>query len=562
MTPIPASSQFRAIAYLRWRLFRNGLRRKGGAGELAARILVYPIFAGFIIGPVVVATSSAYLAVEHHHPEYLAPVFWAIFALRVLVSINISQPGQSFDPEALIRFPLTFPRFLTVRIFLGLLSASTIIGTLALLGAATGASVADASLAPAAFAAALSLAVADMFLIRMVFAWVDRWLSTRRARELLTGLIILGSVGIQYLNFTYNPGFNHGHTRAASQKLATGMHLYQSAAPVLSHLPPALATASIVAAGAGRTLSTVANLAAILLFGLVSAAVFAWRIEREYRGENLSETANSPAEPQVAHNRPSPVAPAVASVSSSPSLTRFPPTISATLRKEWLYLRRNTTQFYGLLAPLAMVFLFTLRIGSRMSSQDWLLPAAVAYSALGIAALAYNSFGLDAAGIQFYFLAPIRLGDVILAKNLFGFALAAAEFLIIFALLAYTTGIPPLPTVLGTLCWLLFASLVNVTVGNRRSITAPKKMDPSKLARRQAGQLSALISVGLMLTIALLGFALLGLAAYLHQPWLPTPVFAALAIAAFFLYRHGLQGIDTLAANNREILIEELCKTE
>ena len=209
-----------------------------------------------------------------------------------------------------------------------------------------------------------------------------------------------------------------------------------------------------------------------------------------------------------------------------------------------------------------MVFLFTLRIGSRMSSQDWLLPAAVAYSALGIAALAYNSFGLDAAGIQFYFLAPIRLGDVILAKNLFGFALAAAEFLIIFALLAYTTGIPPLPTVLGTLCWLLFASLVNVTVGNRRSITAPKKMDPSKLARRQAGQLSALISVGLMLTIALLGFALLGLAAYLHQPWLPTPVFAALAIAAFFLYRHGLQGIDTLAANNREILIEELCKTE
>ena len=181
MTPIPASSQFKAIAYLRWRLFRNGLRRKGGAGELAARILVYPIFAGFIIGPVVVATSSAYLAVEHHHPEYLAPVFWAIFALRVLVSINISQPGQSFDPEALIRFPLTFPRFLTVRIFLGLLSASTIIGTLALLGAATGASVADASLAPAAFAAALSLAVADMFLIRMVFAWVDRWLSTRRA---------------------------------------------------------------------------------------------------------------------------------------------------------------------------------------------------------------------------------------------------------------------------------------------------------------------------------------------------------------------------------------------
>ena len=87
-------------------------------------------------------------------------------------------------------------------------------------------------------------------------------------------------------------------------------------------------------------------------------------------------------------------------------------------------------------------------------------------------------------------------------------------------------------------------------------------MDPSKLARRQASQLSALISVGLMLAIAGVGFALLGLAAYLQRPWLPTPILAALAVAAFFLYRHGLKNTDILAASHRETLIEELCKTE
>ncbi len=560
MTPISAAQQFKAVAYLRWCLFRNGLRRKGGAGELAARILIFPIFGAFIIGPVIASTTTAFFAVEHGHPDYLAPVFWAIFALRVLVSINISQPGLSFDPESLIRFPLNFPRFLIIRIFLGLLSASTIIGTLALLGAATGASIADSSLAPTAFAAALLLAIADMFFIRMIFAWIDRWLSTRRARELFTGLIIVGSLGIQYLNFTYNPGFGRGHSQAASQKLASGVHLFHIAEPFLRHLPPGLAAASITAAAARHTLPAIADLATVLLFGLVSLTIFAWRMHREYRGENLSETSQTNA-PQPTPRAPQPGAPGTASQTRASSST-LPPTISATLHKEWIYLRRNTTQFYGLLAPLAMVFLFTLRVGSRLSSQAWLLPAAVAYSALGLAALAYNSFGLDATGIQLYFLAPIRLGDVLLAKNLFGFALGAAEFLIILTLLAYTTGLPPLPTILSTLCWLLFASLVNVTIGNRRSITAPKKMDPSKLARRQAGQLSALISVGLMLVIALAGFALLGLATYLHQPWLPAPVFAALALGAFFFYRHGLQGVDTLAANHRETLIEELCKTE
>ena len=564
MTPITATSQFKAVAYLRWCLFRNGLRRKGGAGELAARILVYPIFAAFIIGPVVAATTGAFFAVEHDRPDLLAPVFWAIFALRVLVSINIAPPGLAFDPESLIRFPLTFSRFLIIRTFLGLLSVSTIIGTLALLGAAAGASFANSSLAPIAFATALALALADMFFIRMIFAWIDRWLSTRRARELFTGLIIVGSLGIQYLNFTYNPGLNRGHAQAATQNLASGIHLFQTAEPVLRHLPPGLAASAIAAAAAGRAASALISLAAILLFGLCSAAIFAWRMQREYRGENLSEASPSTSPAPISPARtPQPSPAPLPKVEAPASATaRLPPTIAATLHKEWIYLRRNTTQFYGLLAPLAMVFLFTLRIGSRLSSHEWLLPAAVAYSALGLAALAYNAFGLDATGIQLYFLAPVRLGDVLLAKNLFGFALGAAEFVVIFALLAYTSGTPPLATVLGTLGWLCFASLINVTIGNRRSITAPKKMDPSKLARRQAGQLSALISVGLMLILATLGFGLLGLATYLQRPWLPAPIFAVLALAAFFIYRHNLKGLDQLAADNRETLVAELCKTE
>ena len=53
LAPIPASQQFAAIAYLRWRLFANSFRRKGGAGELVARLIVYPIGFGFLVGPTV-----------------------------------------------------------------------------------------------------------------------------------------------------------------------------------------------------------------------------------------------------------------------------------------------------------------------------------------------------------------------------------------------------------------------------------------------------------------------------------------------------------------------------
>ena len=174
---IPAGQQFAAVAWLRWRLFVNGFRRKGGKGELVARIVVFPVAALFVIGPVVGASFGAYAAVSNGHLEYLTGIFWGIFLLQIIVSINISPPGLSFDPESLIRYPLSFPRYLTIRLFLGLLSASTVVGTFALIAAAAGTTVARPDLWLSAFGAAVALALCNMLFIRMLFAWIDRWLS-------------------------------------------------------------------------------------------------------------------------------------------------------------------------------------------------------------------------------------------------------------------------------------------------------------------------------------------------------------------------------------------------
>ena len=560
--PIPASQQFRAVAYLRWRLFANSLRRKGGAGELAARIVLFPIAILFIVGPALGSGFGAFYAVSSGKLHALSAIFWAITLLQIFVSINLSPPGLSFDPESLIRFPVTFPRYLVVRLFLGLLSASTIIGTCSLLAAAIGIAAARPSLWIIAFAAAGVLALTNMLFIRMIFAWVDRWLSTRRAREFFTGFSILGSIGIQWLNVTFNSGFNRHDPAAQKRKIAAAMHFYHSSNAILSHFPAGLAGVSILNVAHAAVPYALANLFVILLFATLFLAVFGWRMQREYRGENLSDSgsigqpqASAPVTrelPSIAHAELTPATPI--------SGFKLPPAFTASFYKEWIYVRRNTAQLYGMLGPLAMVFIFAGKMGSGLRSSIWTFPAAICYSTLGIAALAYNAFGLDAAGVQFYFLAPVRLHTILLAKNLFSFAISALEALVVYIVLCFVTGRPSLLITIATLCWLIFAVLVNVTIGNMRSIIAPKKMDPSKLSRKQASQLSALMSIGILLLVAALGAGVLMLANLFSLPWLPVPVFLALALGALAFYISGLRGLDALALKNRETLIEELCK--
>lgn len=106
----------------------------------------------------------------------------------------------------------------------------------------------------------------------------------------------------------------------------------------------------------------------------------------------------------------------------------------------------------------------------------------------------------------------------------------------------------------------MFATFANVTIGNMRSLTSPKKMDPSKLARKQASQMSALISIGFMLIAAGIGAGLYLLGKALELPWLPIPALLALAAGAIALYAAGLNRVDAMAYTHREIILEELCK--
>src|SRR5271167_3553641 len=165
-TAAQSRAQFAALAKLRWCIFRNAFRRKGGGGELAARIIIFPLLGLLAFGPVVGSGFGAFYLVSSGHIAMFPILTWAIFALWLLVLLNISPPGLSFDVNTIIRFPLSFTRYITARLFFGLLSASNIIGTLALIAADIGVGIAKPSLLPWSTLLLATFAVTNIFFTR------------------------------------------------------------------------------------------------------------------------------------------------------------------------------------------------------------------------------------------------------------------------------------------------------------------------------------------------------------------------------------------------------------
>ena len=553
-------AQFAALAQLRWCLFRNSLRRKGGTGELIARILFLPIVGVFSAGPIGGAGFAGYYLVSSRHLETLPALTWSIFALWQLVSINIAPPSLSFDINSILRFPISFPRYLTARLFFGLLSASNVIGTLALLSADIGIGIARQSLLPWATLALALFAVANIFFTRMIFAWVDRWLSTRRARELLTALILVASLGFEYLNVTFNPGLQgSGHRHASHLPLL--LKALDHIQPVAALLPPGLTATSLLRFSQSRFVAATLSLLGLIAFAALFVAIYAWRMQREFTGENLSEVVSNKKRATSARTAVSSAAPLDHASAGLSRLVGLTPTIAACLQKEFLYLRRNTNQLFGYLAPVFMVFLFAARIGASGRLGEYVFPLAVAYSILGVSILSYNCLGMDGPGVQFYFVSPARLRDVFLAKNLIGFVLNLMELVMIYAVIIFTGRRPSALIAVATVCWLAFATFTNAAIGNLRSLTAPKRIDLSKISRKQTSQLSALIALGVSVGCLAIGFGATVLAGTLGHPWMVVPILLALSIAGFIFYLQVLHRLESVALHHRETLTEELCKT-
>jgi ABC-2 type transport system permease protein len=566
---IPASTQLLAIAWLRWRIFVNGFRRQAGSGKIAGlvvsivlRIMVWPILALWIVGPAVGSGFLAWMAVDDHHPQRLSVLFGGITLIWQLIAINgtgIAATVSSFDPSTLLRFPLRFGRYLVLRLLLGLMTASTIVGCLALFAAAIGITVAQPSLAPAAFVVLAIFAAMNIFLSRMIAVWMERWLSTRRAREIFTALMALVFVSFQFLNF-HHPTLHNGRVPRTSW-LTAFMH---GTNHFLLWLPPGFATNSIFPLQ--HPLARLAQFAALLAWTGLFLAAFAFRLHKQFLGEYLSEGAprtsiRAGAPSKLRLGGPAAPAGVFNQQLATSNQQLLSPTIAACLRKEWVYLRGNSNQLIQMFTPLVFVFIFARGILARHPA--YLLSGAVGYALLGLLGTLYNVFGADAAGVQLYLLAPVRLRDVIVAKNIASLALLLVETALAWTIVMLLATAPiALSSQFSAAFWIVFVVFANLSLGTLRSIQAPRKILPGQarqLRSTSTSRTSALIVLATLFGCILLQVPVALLCGHFHNPWLAVWIFAPLAAAAVAVYALMLANADQLILTHRDTFAADLC---
>ena len=216
-----------------------------------------------------------------------------------------------------------------------------------------------------------------------------------------------------------------------------------------------------------------------------------------------------------------------------------------------------------MLTPLIFVVLLNRTVFSGHST--YYLPGAIAYVLFGVLAGLYNVFGADGLGVQVYLLAPVRLRDVIVAKNLMSLAVIIAEAGLAWVLVSVFTRVPiSMATQVSTGLWTVFVIGANLALGTLRSIQAPRRFVPGQVQQRRGGTPTNRTS-GLLIMLVLFGsmalqFPVTLLCRYFHDPWIGAWIFGPLAFAAVAAYALLLRNAERFILAHRDVFAEELCK--
>ena len=544
--------QLAAIAWLRWRLFRNALRTTRGKLELVSHIVVSLAFAIGGIGGALGMGIAAFFFISSGKPEMLAVLLWPVFVFWQVFPIMATAFTNNPDSSDLLRFPLSYGSYFLVRLAYGAFDPATALGSLWSLGILVGVGVAKPALLPWALLVLLAFAAFNLLFMQMIFAWVERWLARRRTREIMGVLFVLLMLSFQLIG----PLMSHFEKPARPDVQRDVQRYVDLLTPVQGILPPGLAADAIAQSVYSRFMVGFSSLALLCAFVLVIGYCLHVRLLAQYRGENLSEVAAVSALPKDQ------------SLRLGWSLPGFAAPVAAVFEKEIRYLLRSGPMLLTLIMPVFVLVIF--RFGAMNSARhsraflartpDMAFPAAAAYTLLVLTNQAYNNFGGDAGGIQFFYASPVNFREIVLAKNLTHASILAVETIVAWIAVGYLYGRPALDVTIASLAALLFAAPVNFSAGNLLSLYSPKKLDYSSFGRQRASQTTVLISLGVQLFVVGVGVAAFWMARHYGKLWIATLLLLALAGVSLSVYAIILNRIDSLALQRRETLVAELCR--
>lgn len=542
------STQLKAIAELRWRMFVNGLRSRRGKTEFASRMVVSSVFAVGGLGGFLVASFLSYVLVSQGKPEYLAIILWFIFLFWQFFPVMATAFTHNPDSTELLRFPLSYRSYFLVRMAFGVFDPACAIGSLGLLGVWLGVLIAQPRSVAWTALVLVTFGIFNLLLMQMVFAWLERWLAQRRTREIFGVVFVLLMLSLQLIG----PAVEHFNKGARAEF----RHAFEVGGQIQAVLPPGLAADAIAQALHAKVVVGFTSLVLLAAFGLAAGYLLHLRIHAQFAGESLSETAGRPAvaqtqAPQVGWDLPG-----------------FSQAVGAVFEKEIRYLARSGPMLLTLVMPVFMLLVFRMgplnpvhRTGGWNRTPDMAFPGAAAYALLVLTNVAYNTFGADSGGIQFFYASPVHFRQIILGKNLTHGAIVVLNAILAWIAVRYLYGAPHLAVTVATVAGLMFAAPLNFSAGNLLSLYSPKKRDFSAFGRQNATQTTVLASFGMQIVIVGCGIGVFAIARYYDDLWIAVLLFLILAAISISIYLAVLRRMDRIAMERRETLLTELCRS-
>jgi ABC-2 type transport system permease protein len=540
------NEQLRLIIGLRWSLLRNSLQRKNTRLDfigvliagVSSSLLVLGICVAFFFG------TEAFL--DRNRVEWICILFWAIFIWWQVVPIFVAGFGANFEFRNLLRFPLSLKAFYLLGLVYGFADFAAVASLCWIASMVAAVAVSRIEWLPVMLAVCLLFVLLNVTLERLIGSWLERLLGNRRVRELMVGVFVLSMVSLNFLNPAFRRWGEGGRPPSFLRFL-----------PYLSWLPGSLAGNALAFTLRRNANGELAAFGGLALWFAASSVLLWQRYRAQYLGEELSETP-APAVSKRATRK-------AFSGNEAPGLV--PPAIAGVVSKEFHYLTRNGFTFLQLLLPPIMVFFLSLQFAGSNSAlkehgiaPQTFFPAVMAYLILILLSPAYNSFAFEGYGIQTYFMAPVRMRDVLMGKNLFLVLLVAVELLISLSVLVWRIGFPGLPLFLSTVTAAMFAVAGQLTIANWSAIRFPKKMEIGKMKGQRNSGIAVWTAFGVQILIGGVATVVLLAGRWTGNPWLPAILFTALVAAALSGYFASLDPLGRLAEEKKELLIETLCR--
>lgn len=366
-------------------------------------------------------------------------------------------------------------------------------------------------------------AALNILLASVASGFADNLMRTRRGREAFTGVLIGAGVFFQVAICLILPRFSPATFRQFLK--------------ILNQVaPPGLAAAVL----GPSVLAALLSAAGLALYGAVAVLAMRRQLRRLYTGEVISDSKCG------RRGRGAP----------GWNIPGLPGPFAAALEKEIRYSARDLrTLMSAFAAPLsALIFVMVaqiVRLATQRYSLGMVYAGLLAFGALSLGEMAYNSFCYDGAGLYRWLLAPWPLRTAFAAKNVVVGFLTAISLAFTTLLLSRAPGFS-WKYVPAAGLGVVFVCLAMLGCGNLFSAWFPTRVEYGSFnARNPSG---ATVLLGMLSKAAILGCCgLLGYAwRHRYNIWIPVIAFPVLTAAAAVFYTFSLRSAPSYVERHSE----------